>query len=293
MEQMTRLLLIFSMVLSPCVAETIPWRPFHAMLHSMIASSSATKANNTAVDEQLYSRQLLVYGKSAQHRMQDAHVLVIGESPLTAEIVKNLALAGVGRISIHGNDGSRSDKNIPVKPHQEKIGEKEWNMEIDEGHEGKVYNVVTKGDSQQNVIKSESRLLGDATDLASYARGLNPYIKASHVDIKKAPQDVHDINDYTVIIMVDAPFKTSINLQKAYPGITKKAKIISCSVQGVCSYIMNDFGEHHIEDADGEEVKVIIYRPQWSMYMNSCLLSFKIQERSISIFTFFCPPHSL
>ena len=149
-------------------------------------------------------------------------------------------------------------------------------MEIDEGHEGKVYNVVTKGDSQQNVIKSESRLLGDATDLVSYARGLNPYIKASHVDIKEAPQNIHDMNDYTVIMMVDVPFKTSIDLQKSYPGITKKAKMVSCGVQGVCSYIMNDFGEHHIEDADGEEVKVIIHLLQWSTYMNSSLLSFKI-----------------
>jgi hypothetical protein len=34
---------------------------------------------STSVDEQLYSRQLLVYGKSAQRKMQESHVLVLGD----------------------------------------------------------------------------------------------------------------------------------------------------------------------------------------------------------------------
>ena len=64
-------------------------------------------------------------------------------------------------------------------------------------------------------------------------------------------------NVYSVIIIIDSPFESTIDLQKAYPGIGKKAKVVSCGVQGVCGYIMNDFGDHVIEDADGEEVKVI------------------------------------
>lgn len=56
------------------------------------------------VDEQLYSRQLFVYGRSAQKRLSASHVLLYGGSSkddsLLAEVAKNLALAGVGKLSI-------------------------------------------------------------------------------------------------------------------------------------------------------------------------------------------------
>jgi molybdopterin/thiamine biosynthesis adenylyltransferase len=52
------------------------------------------------IDEQLYSRQLLVYGKSAQQMLMNSTVLVVGSGPLTVEILKNVALAGVGQIVI-------------------------------------------------------------------------------------------------------------------------------------------------------------------------------------------------
>ena len=62
--------------------------------------SMTLSAANNKVDEQLYSRQIFVYGKSAQQQLSNAHVLVYGSGLLTAEILKNLALAGVGKISI-------------------------------------------------------------------------------------------------------------------------------------------------------------------------------------------------
>ena len=112
-EKLWLILLLLLLLELSNAASSASGRPFHAMLHGIVASSSninATDVNSMAVDEQLYSRQLLVYGKSAQKRMQDAHVLVIGDSPLTAEIVKNLALAGLGRISISGSDGTSVGK---------------------------------------------------------------------------------------------------------------------------------------------------------------------------------------
>ena len=42
-------------------------------------SDDLIRESSRNVDEGLYSRQLLVYGKSAQRKMQDAHVLVIGQ----------------------------------------------------------------------------------------------------------------------------------------------------------------------------------------------------------------------
>jgi hypothetical protein len=64
------------------------------------------------VDEQLYSRQLFVYGVSAQKRLLDARILLRGQGPVLAEIVKNLALAGVGSISISSRLESNSSPSI-------------------------------------------------------------------------------------------------------------------------------------------------------------------------------------
>jgi tRNA A37 threonylcarbamoyladenosine dehydratase len=47
-----------------------------------------------------------VYGKSAQHKMQNAHVLIVGEGHLASEVAKNLALSGIGKISLYSIDGS-------------------------------------------------------------------------------------------------------------------------------------------------------------------------------------------
>ena len=58
-------------------------------------------------DEQLYSRQIFVYGKSAQKQLLNAHVLIYGNGLVTAEVLKNLALAGVGKISLLDTDVKR------------------------------------------------------------------------------------------------------------------------------------------------------------------------------------------
>ena len=64
-------------------------------------AATTVSASSLIVDEQLYSRQIFVYGKHAQQSLSSSHVVVEGSNkPLAAEIVKNLALAGVGKISI-------------------------------------------------------------------------------------------------------------------------------------------------------------------------------------------------
>jgi tRNA A37 threonylcarbamoyladenosine dehydratase len=62
---------------------------------------TAIPLSSLKVDEQLYSRQIFVYGKNAQQSLSSSHVIVKGSNkPLAAEIVKNLALAGVGKITV-------------------------------------------------------------------------------------------------------------------------------------------------------------------------------------------------
>lgn len=67
------------------------------------ASNTATEKSATVrsdVDSSFYSRQLLVYGKSAQQKLQGGHVLLCGRGALLSETAKNLALAGVGKLTI-------------------------------------------------------------------------------------------------------------------------------------------------------------------------------------------------
>lgn len=53
------------------------------------------------IDTSFYSRQLFVYGKSAQLRLVEGKVVVFNFcNALAYEVVKNLALAGVGEITI-------------------------------------------------------------------------------------------------------------------------------------------------------------------------------------------------
>jgi hypothetical protein len=54
--------------------------------------------SSTKIDESFYSRQLLVYGKPAQAKLASSSVIIIGSNGLAEEVVKNLALTGVGRL---------------------------------------------------------------------------------------------------------------------------------------------------------------------------------------------------
>lgn len=55
-------------------------------------------SDDGSIDKALYSRQLLVYGVSAQVKLKQATILMVGRSHLNNEIAKNIALAGVGKI---------------------------------------------------------------------------------------------------------------------------------------------------------------------------------------------------
>ncbi len=83
------------------------------------ASSHNTKIecdDEVVLDESLYSRQLFVYGKSAQRKLLNAHAVIIGNDLLADEIGKNLALAGVGKITlIKERNSNPSTDNIRGK----------------------------------------------------------------------------------------------------------------------------------------------------------------------------------
>jgi hypothetical protein len=72
-------------------------------LPNILGRTVESKSTNEVeeVDSSFYSRQLLVYGESAQIRLSKAHVVILSfNNLLSTEVVKNLALGGVGQITI-------------------------------------------------------------------------------------------------------------------------------------------------------------------------------------------------
>ncbi|KAJ8603475.1 hypothetical protein CTAYLR_005114 [Chrysophaeum taylorii] len=63
-------------------------------------SSSSSSSSSVEVDEELYSRQLLAFGRDAQGRLSEGRVLVVGCGGVGIEVCKNLALAGVGSLGM-------------------------------------------------------------------------------------------------------------------------------------------------------------------------------------------------
>lgn len=70
--------------------------------YSSSTSIPSSTSTNITLDSDRYSRQLMVYGIEAQEKVLKSHVLLVTyeDSGLSNEILKNLALSGVGNIDI-------------------------------------------------------------------------------------------------------------------------------------------------------------------------------------------------
>ena len=54
----------------------------------------------TEEEEQLYDRQIRLWGMEAQNRIRNAKILVIGVNGVSCEVIKNLVLAGINTIGL-------------------------------------------------------------------------------------------------------------------------------------------------------------------------------------------------
>ncbi len=115
------------------------------------------------IDTQLYSRQLFVYGLSAQKSLLNANILVTGSGSLLEEVVKNLALAGVGRItlavkesneqfSIKGNVASLREYARSLNPNI-KVEEINYDDRLNNIENSKYGTVVSCSDNLNEMIQ--------------------------------------------------------------------------------------------------------------------------------------------
>lgn len=194
--------------------------------------------NDHSIDTSLYSRQLFVYGESAQLALKRSTILLIGSGALNAEIVKNVALTGMGKmvfvnfapeqsttqqLSLLGTNKSAAqyaaelNRNVVVRTHNSYFNR------IDISHpSARHFQVVEAGFTSGD--GGWTQLLREHNITAVVASNTN----------------------FTVLNELD------LSCQQA--GV----KLVACGVHGVCGYVFNNFQrEFRVVDADGEERKEV------------------------------------
>mmetsp|Transcript_30710 Transcript_30710/g.117499 ORF Transcript_30710/g.117499 Transcript_30710/m.117499 type:complete len:1043 (-) Transcript_30710:1450-4578(-) len=178
-------------------------------------------AENEAIDEDLYSRQLYVLGHDAQRRMAASNVLIVGMTGLGVEIAKNIVLAGVKTVNI-------IDDEI-VK----------WNDLSSQ------FYLATAD------VGKSSRVDATFPHLAE----LNPY-----VSVHKLSSDVLDSGDlsqFQVVVLVDQPFSLQLSVDKKCHNAG--VRFISASSRGVFGSVFVDCGkEFVVVDDNGEQEKQLM-----------------------------------
>jgi len=71
--------------------------------HILICPASTSPLTLISDEIALYDRQIRLWGMKAQQKIRNANVLLVTVKALGNEIAKNLALAGVGSLTLHDN----------------------------------------------------------------------------------------------------------------------------------------------------------------------------------------------
>lgn len=173
-----------------------------------------------ALDENLYSRQLYVYGKDAMKSITSANVLICGMNGLGVEIAKNIILSGVGSVTLCDKADRiliYDDLSTNYYANESDVGKQIINVSIDS---------LTK---------------------------LNEYVTVKKLVLN---DDLTEeiINQFSIVIATTDFFTqhAQINNMASNVGI----QFIGCTTYGAYGHIFCDFGnEFKVNDMDGEEAK--------------------------------------
>ena len=109
------------------------------------AKAKAAKAHN---HDDVYDRQIRLWGAEAQKRMSTARVLYVNLSGVSCEMLKNLILAGVAAVICDGRAYPEAVRELPSSffgaEEMEKIINEVHDVSNDDGGETKVDEVLTK-----------------------------------------------------------------------------------------------------------------------------------------------------
>ena len=171
------------------------------------------------MDEGLYSRQLYVLGVRSQRSIQKARVLVTGLSGLGVEICKNLALTGIGKITVH-DCANASDNDY---------------------HQNFFLTARQVGENRCHAVVDQ---------LAS----LNPNVTIQVISDEAIEESLVAAHD--VVVAVDVP--RTIERQLSQWARSHNCQIVFCGVRGGHGFIFCDFADDFVvSDPDGESPKQI------------------------------------
>ncbi|CBJ31934.1 conserved unknown protein [Ectocarpus siliculosus] len=194
------------------------------MKGELVRESSSSSGNEAAgdgaggIDEDLYSRQLYVMGKTAMAKMGKADVLISGMSGLGAEVAKNVVLAGVRSVTLH-DDRPATLEDL----------------------------------SSQFCLGPEAAERGEGRARASvdHLRELNPYVDVRLVE-GPLTEEAIEAGGYAAVLLVDETVGFQLRANEA----CRRAgtAFVSASSRGAFASLFCDFGDSFVvQDTDGEE----------------------------------------
>lgn len=230
---------------------TILPRNHHILFSLSGGSQLETKAEETSVDEERYSRQVYTLGARAHGLIRSASVLLDGppESGLVYETAKNLALSGVRKIVLVQNaNGATGRRNQESAYHNSKLDDL-----------GRAFVRAAKQELDENGLHN----LDTIQTLKHYIQRLNPSVSVSVVDRDGIAQEIlhckqggaggsdTEESHRVVVVAIDRPFATRVKLNE----LCRKHDTAFCAVDtvGVFGMVFCDFGKDFLVwDADGE-----------------------------------------
>lgn len=156
------------------------------------------------IDEDLYSRQILVLGLDAMKKMATASVLITGMGGLGVEIAKDVILAGVRSVTIHDQE------NVKMSD----LASQFYLSEEDIGH--------------NRAIASLPSLLK-----------LNEYVSVSASECELT----HDFISKFNTVVLTCEMKEDVLLDISEFCHSKGIRLIVCATRGLFGYLFNDFGD--------------------------------------------------
>lgn len=171
----------------------------------------------SAVEAELYDRQIRLWGIESQERLRAANILLIGIRGLGSEIAKNILLSGINSLVV-----------------------------LDDG-------IVTEEEQLKNFLLSKDSIGKKiAEEVLLKAQALNPLVKISADTSSPTSKDGTFFEDFTIIIATG--LKTDFLLKIDKICRSKKIKFIAGDVFGTFGFSVADFLNHeYFED----QVKLI------------------------------------
>ncbi|XP_066251142.1 SUMO-activating enzyme subunit 1 [Euwallacea similis] len=161
----------------------------------------------SAVETELYDRQIRLWGIESQERLRAANILLIGVRGLGSEIAKNILLSGINSLVI-----------------------------LDDGE-------VTEEEQNKNfLINRDSIGKQIAKEVLIKAQALNPLVKITADTSDPATKDIKFFETFTIIIATR--IKTDFLLKLDKICRSSNVKLIFGDVLGTFGYSVSDFLEH-------------------------------------------------